>query len=161
MRPEDRVRIRPMVEAADDAAGFIAGKGRPDLDEPHAAVRADPMHRDHRRSGPSEGTANRIGDVTGRRVTLVPFADRAVHERAERPSGRFILGKLAHSPAIRHGFETSPAQNVHSLEFTPVSPPGIPLRAHPSREGGLPAPEMYRCQHNTDRTAATAADFLK
>ena len=32
MRPEDKVRIAHMVEAADDAAGFIAGKGRIDLD---------------------------------------------------------------------------------------------------------------------------------
>ena len=32
MRPEDQVRIKHMVEAAGDAASFIAGRARTDLD---------------------------------------------------------------------------------------------------------------------------------
>ena len=32
MRPEDQVRIKHMVEAAADAASFIAGRARADLD---------------------------------------------------------------------------------------------------------------------------------
>ncbi len=32
MRPEDRVRILRMLDAAETIAGFVAGRGRPDLD---------------------------------------------------------------------------------------------------------------------------------